>query len=512
MQIEDYAMDSKAKKTTIAQTKLYGTFFIDKTEMAILVDELQEVVPCPERLIKVPLTPEFMLGIFYFQGMIIPVVDLKLLLNFSPRPLNVHDHIAVIDHGGIKIGLVFDAIGEIMRIKDSEVCHFEFNSDLSHRVITGMIKIESSNRLIQLIDSKVLLSVQNMPHVLKNQSRTAVAIKEKWSDRRKFISFISNDVLMGVHIDCIYEILNPPQIQSSALKSALCLGLIFLREKVIPIVDFKYLVQDIHSLIEDMEEPLLEKRIIILRIKEELLGFLVDQIGGIYSYDETKLLPIPMFSSGRSEMFEGCLDLAEQGAVLMINHEKILFEEDLYALTRGHHDLYRLKEETQAQMKEIINFTYISFYLDQAYAFSITEVKEIIECPDELMQIPGASPHTKGVINLRGQLIPIIDSRLFFNLTTAEGFAKKIMIFQNQDLIFGLLVDKIGTIINVTSQEKSIMLNIGNLDLSTSFSGMIAESIEYINSMGKKETVIVLNLAKIIENLESVLGGIAGVA
>jgi purine-binding chemotaxis protein CheW len=63
---------------------------------------------------------------------------------------------------------------------------------------------------------------------------------------------------------------------------------------------------------------------------------------------------------------------------------------------------------------------FLAFYLNaKNYAFPILKVNEVIVLP-EITPIPKAPAYMKGIINLRGQIIPIIDLRLALNMDRAE--------------------------------------------------------------------------------------------
>lgn len=87
---------------------------------------------------------------------------------------------------------------------------------------------------------------------------------------------------------------------------------------------------------------------------------------------------------------------------------------------------------------------YVQFRIDEdCFAIHISDIHEIIK-PQEISKIPDTKPHIKGVINLRGQIIPVISLRILFGLTD-EPFTKssRIIVTQDNNEKIGLIVDRV---------------------------------------------------------------------
>src|SRR6056297_2364197 len=89
---------------------------------------------------------------------------------------------------------------------------------------------------------------------------------------------------------------------------------------------------------------------------------------------------------------------------------------------------------------------YLTFYLgDEGYGLEILKVQEIIGL-QTITKMPGTPPYVKGVINLRGKVIPVVDLRLKFGMPEQETTRKTCIIVvqvkrQEMNLIIGLVVD-----------------------------------------------------------------------
>lgn len=97
---------------------------------------------------------------------------------------------------------------------------------------------------------------------------------------------------------------------------------------------------------------------------------------------------------------------------------------------------------------------YLSFILsDEQYALDITSVKEI-RGYEKVTPIANAPAFIKGVLNLRGDIVPIIDLRIKFNIPnpTYNEFTIVIMLHVHNRVI-GIVVDGVSDVVRLTDDE-----------------------------------------------------------
>ena len=101
---------------------------------------------------------------------------------------------------------------------------------------------------------------------------------------------------------------------------------------------------------------------------------------------------------------------------------------------------------------------YLTFALaEEEYGLPVLKVREIIKIM-HITAVPQVPPHIKGVINLRGKVIPIIDLRLKFGLPTADYTERTCIIVVEVALaagsrMMGIIVDHVSEVLNVTAEE-----------------------------------------------------------
>mgnify|MGYP000107533925 CR=1 FL=1 len=101
---------------------------------------------------------------------------------------------------------------------------------------------------------------------------------------------------------------------------------------------------------------------------------------------------------------------------------------------------------------------YLTVVLDnEAYGLNVLKIREIIRM-QKITPVPQMPAFVKGVINLRGRVIPIVDLRVKFGLKAEFAERTCIVVVQvklanDQIVQMGLIVDSVEEVVNLTAQE-----------------------------------------------------------
>lgn len=136
---------------------------------------------------------------------------------------------------------------------------------------------------------------------------------------------------------------------------------------------------------------------------------------------------------------------------------------------------------------------HLSFKLKkETFAFEISQVREVLDFT-EVTKIPGTPPFMRGVLNLRGNVVPVIDLQLKFGMGRTEKSTNTCVIIvevtvEGEVTQVGALADSVQEVLDLDSKEIEPPPKIG----------MNMES-KFIMGMGKHndEFIIILNIAKI---------------
>lgn len=102
---------------------------------------------------------------------------------------------------------------------------------------------------------------------------------------------------------------------------------------------------------------------------------------------------------------------------------------------------------------------YLTFVLGhESYGISVLKVREIIRLMD-ITSVPQMPPYVKGVINLRGKVVPIVDLRIKFGLAQAESSERTCIVvvqvrtFSGGLAFMGFIVDGVEEVTNFAANE-----------------------------------------------------------
>lgn len=133
----------------------------------------------------------------------------------------------------------------------------------------------------------------------------------------------------------------------------------------------------------------------------------------------------------------------------------------------------------------------VAFQLgNEEYAVDILYVMEINRLLN-ITRVPHSGPYIEGVINLRGNIIPVINLHTRFNLQASDGEDnKRIIVFQFDEVKVGIIVDEVSEVLRIKQSHIEPAAKVyGTLD---------TEHIKGIARVDER-LLILLDLAKIIE-------------
>ncbi len=124
---------------------------------------------------------------------------------------------------------------------------------------------------------------------------------------------------------------------------------------------------------------------------------------------------------------------------------------------------------------------YVTFRLDdETYGINVMQVQEVLRV-SEIAPVPGASPYVLGIINLRGNVVTVIDTRNRFGLSPKEiDDASRIVIIEAEKQVIGILVDSVSEVVDLRSSEIESTPNVGNEESSRYIQGVATQDGELL--------------------------------
>jgi len=137
---------------------------------------------------------------------------------------------------------------------------------------------------------------------------------------------------------------------------------------------------------------------------------------------------------------------------------------------------------------------WVTFKLDsETYGINVMQVQEILRC-SEIAPVPGAPLYVLGIINLRGNVVTVIDTRSRFGIESSEiTDNSRVVIIESDNQVIGILVDSASEVVYLRASEIDVAPNVGN-----------DESAKYIQGVSNREgeLLILVDLNKLLSDDE----------
>ena len=133
-----------------------------------------------------------------------------------------------------------------------------------------------------------------------------------------------------------------------------------------------------------------------------------------------------------------------------------------------------MSEQARRQQQGAIT-QWVTFHLDdEIYGINVLQVQEVLPMT-EIAPVPGAPHFVLGIINLRGNVVTVIDTRMRFGLPSREPEpSSRIMVIEAGDQVAGMLVDSVAEVIEVRESEVDTAPSVGNDESARYIYGVVS--------------------------------------
>ncbi len=137
---------------------------------------------------------------------------------------------------------------------------------------------------------------------------------------------------------------------------------------------------------------------------------------------------------------------------------------------------------------------WVTFKLNsETYGINVMQVQEVLRYSD-IAPVPGAPLYVLGIINLRGNVVTVINTRSRFGIESSEITDNtRVVIIESESHVIGILVDSVAEVVYLRASEIDLAPNVGN-----------DESAKFIQGVSNKEgeLLILVDLNKLLSDDE----------
>lgn len=137
---------------------------------------------------------------------------------------------------------------------------------------------------------------------------------------------------------------------------------------------------------------------------------------------------------------------------------------------------------------------WVTFRLEEeTYGINVMQVQEVLRY-SEIAPVPGAPEYVLGIINLRGNVVTVIDTRTRFGLSTSEVTdSTRVVIIEADKQVIGIMVDSVAEVVYLKKSDIDSAPNVGT-----------EESAKFIQGVSNREgeLLILVDLNKLLNDDE----------
>jgi purine-binding chemotaxis protein CheW len=475
--------------------QLFASFILDREqglEIAIAAESVTEATPITGNIQPLPASVPFLEGIMHLRNAVIPILNLKRRLGLDETRYDKDAKIAVVTLANQSFGLLFDDIREVLRIEESLIIPVQPALQSADYIISDLITLDKEQRTLEVLDLKKLFSDSSLL-VSKAGATKLQADASRIRTYSRYVIFAADGHEYGIPVENSREITFLADIDAT-FKTGYLEGALQLRGHTIPIMSAGSLLMGCTSVVEGDSES---SRVLVMSTDSLIFGMVIDEILEILTVVNEEILPMP---ARTEQSVVGIYEPTPDRNIMLLDVENLIAaqKELLTSIARINTDAEEDEKAAVVRARHLITENcYLIFSIGKNFAIELKDVQEIIE-RDTLMSIPAVTGFDSAVLNLRGQIIPVINLRQFYNYRQPEEEQNnfKLIICRDGKQVIGLQVDKIVTIYK---QEQYYPTPSLNAQLQPK-QDTLDRLIEYINEKQITEHVLVVNTHNLINN------------
>ncbi len=474
--------------------QLFASFLLDRDqglEIAIAAESVTEATPLTEKIQPLPASVPFLEGIMHLRDAVIPVLNLKKRMGLKGSSEYDKDaKIAVVLLADQKFGLLFDDIKEVLRVDDSQLLPIQPALQSEDYLISNLITLHDQHRTLEVLDLKRLFPDSSLITEQTVDSTTQTAEVRTYS---RYVIFSSRGKEYGIPVENSRELTFISEIDDM-FKTGYLEGALQLRGHTIPVMNASALLNGGG----DLETSELS-RILVMTTEALSFGMIIDEIVEILTVCNEEILSMP---SEGDQSVSGIYEPTTGRNIMLLNVANLVNSQmellESMANLKSSNGEEEVESMAIAEARHLITENcYLVFSIEKHFAIELKDVQEIIE-HDMLMTIPGAHGFDSRVLNLRGQVIPVINLRNFYDFPEQDTNNKssRLIICRDGTNTVALQVDNI---ITIYKQEEFHTTPSLNPQLQPK-KDTLDRLIEFVGELGVKEHVLVVNTRNLINN------------
>ncbi|MDY6982021.1 MAG: chemotaxis protein CheW [Pseudomonadota bacterium] len=445
-----------------SSTERFLTFCVDRQLYALPAADVTEVMHVPA-LAHVPQAPAALLGVANLRGSVLPVASLRELLGKPAASYTSATRAVVLDLGA-PVAVVVDSVETLAAASTEQIDahkHELTAADTAH--VLGAFTVGAGKTVARILDIKALLDAAFTSRARARRQAAAAATTSAPSrneessaahDTEVFVTFEVAGQEFGLALEAVQEIIPAPESATAVARTdAAVLGVIAVRDALLPLLSLRGLLGLGDTQCDDAQHDDGREKIVVARVAGARVGLVADRARAIVVADAALVDPIPPVLAARTggESRIKAIYRGDGGRRLIsILSPEQLFREDVMQKLVADRKDHGADTSTDAQASSAERIFLVFRLGNDEFGLPIDTVVEVMQVPAQITRVPKAPKFLEGVVNLRGDVLPVVDQRRRFDmpkLDKPEG--RRIVVIQTERHRAGLIVDSVADVLRV---------------------------------------------------------------
>ncbi len=487
----------------MAREKVFASFILDSEkglDIALPAESVREATSFISALRPLPASIDFLEGVMDLRGRILPVINLKKRLKLPDTSYSGDSRIAVIQLYNQQFGLMVEDICDVLWVEETDIAPVNPALLSDDKIISSFIKKENDERIFEVLDLTFLFGAGESGafESFDFQSQDEAAVQRRYN---RFVAFTCGEQEYGLSVENAREVTFTANLNET-FQSGTIAGDIKLRDRSVPVMAAS-------RLFSEKEEELFREegsRILIFEVQGILSGLIVDSLVGIVAVPEDEILPLPGIDDGwgaESGIYQGdgsrnmiLLDIEKLLAARLEALKSVANISDMTEPDGGAGS--RSGRTVHSGSKLVISEnSYLVVSISKHFAFQLKDIQEIVKS-EKVMYVPEGQRYNGKVINLRGDVLPVVNLREFYSYPGKDGDEGpgKLIICQSPG---GRVAFEVDDIVTIYKQENCYPTPSLNPQLDSK-RDTLDRLIEFVGDEGAMEHVLVINVHNLFNN------------
>lgn len=427
-------------------SRRFLTFRSEGRLYALPAGLIAEVIRMPA-VARVPQGPKCLMGLTNLRGSVLPVASVRAILGRAETASTASSRLIVLD-GTSPVALAVDEVAALVNIDQSKVssADAELAAEAGEH-LKGVFKLDAD--VAKILDIEKLLRQAFTFDQSRRRTSASVArlleAKPVEDVRLRLITFDVAGQEYALHLDVVREIVPAPEQLTSVPRSDDAVrGVMAYRDGLLPLLSLRVLLGL-------PAENHVREKVLVTSVSGVQVGLVADGTRAIFSADPALIEPTPSVLNARAggETQISAIYRAGKGRLISILAPEQLFREEvMQRLAQGDGPIKAKAMDTAQDVQEQ-DLRFLVFRLgDEEFALPIDAVDEVARVPEQISRLPKAPKFLEGVINLRGEVLPVVDQRKRFDMPVREGSAeRRLVVVRTERHRAGLIVDSVSEVL-----------------------------------------------------------------